>query len=76
MTQLTNAISLISTERSVKDTCLRIGQRIEILIGNRKFSGTVATMDLKVSSIQYRPMNVDVNLSLTDVTVLNQGDLL
>lgn len=78
MTQLTNAISLISTERSVKDTCLCIGQKVEILIGNRKFSGTVATLDLKVSSIQYRllnrPLNIDVNLSLTDVTLSNQGE--
>lgn len=76
MVQLASAISLISTERSVKDTCLHTGQRVEVLVGNKRFSGIIATLDLKVSNIQYRPLNVDIDLSLTDVVQSSQGDLL
>lgn len=74
MIQLTDAISLISTKQPTKDTYIGIGKKIEFLVGSKKFTGTVVTLDYEIANVQYRPLTVDINLSLIDVTLSSKDD--
>ena len=73
MIQLTDAITLFKNKDVAKGVVLNTGKEVQIIIGKRKFTGTICGLDCIIKEPSRHDMQpfIDINLSLVNVTVLS-----